>query len=56
MQIRSAAARWMLVILCAGALWASLVAADTAPQERADILTMGGLEVEEVRGVPLREE
>ncbi len=32
MQIRSAAARWMLVILCAGALWASLVAADTAPQ------------------------
>ena len=32
MQIRSAAARWILVILCAGALWASLVAADTAPQ------------------------
>ncbi|MCU0230922.1 MAG: hypothetical protein MUC67_06030, partial [Acidobacteria bacterium] len=31
MQNRSTAARWILVILCAGALWASLVAADTAP-------------------------
>lgn len=31
MQTRSATARWILVILCAGALWASSVAADTAP-------------------------
>ena len=32
MQTRSTTARWILVILCAGALWASLAVADTTPQ------------------------